>query len=45
VSHAEWPKKHAPIQTGGVVYCPHKSVDIERYPPPVEWVSKRAEKL
>jgi hypothetical protein len=48
VSHAKWPKaKHecAPTQTGSVICCPLKAVDIECRPPRAHRPSKCAKKL
>jgi hypothetical protein len=48
VSHAKWPKaKHecAPTETGSVICCPLKAVDVECRPPRVDRPSKRAKKL
>jgi len=35
----------APTQTGSVICCPLKAVDIERRPPGADRLSKRAKKL
>jgi hypothetical protein len=48
VSHAKWPNDNsglAPEQTGGILCCTLKTVDIECRPPRLEQLAKRAKKL